>query len=258
MGAHKPYENATVGATRVFQSPDASSPVAVEVQAGTRVAAKPEPEGEWHHAVLATGEQGYVHKANLISVGRPSRLEELLPPGAAGKPGPVVTPFWMGFLGTVVPIGAVSIASAARASQGLWVVAGVMWMVWVLAGLVSLFLNGSVARGIFAGIVVSAVTLFVTCFPAFRDFTCCGFHGEATATPARITATPRATPAPIPTATPLATVPTPVVKQPGKRGGTLQLRTIQGTFTWDAFAATGTAMTISTIFLWEQVRLDRG
>ena len=62
----------------------------------------------------------------------------------------------------------------------------------------------------------------------------------ATATPVQTTVTATATPAPIATATPSATVPTPVVKQPGKRGGALQLRTIQGTFTWDAFASTGT------------------
>ena len=170
VGAHKPYQHATLGATRVFQGPDASSPVVVVAEAGTPVAAKAEPEGEWRHVVLETGEQGYVHKANLSIAGTPSRLDELLPPGGPAKPEPAITPFWKGFLGTVVPIGAVSIASAVGASQGLWGVAVAMWMVWAIAGFVSLFVNKSVAGGIWAGIGVTAVTLFVTCFPAFRDF----------------------------------------------------------------------------------------
>ncbi len=63
----------------------------------------------------------------------------------------------------MVPIGAVG------ASQGLWGMAVLMWVVWGFAGLVSLLFNKSVAGGIFAGIAVSAVTLFVTCFPAFLN-----------------------------------------------------------------------------------------
>lgn len=81
-----------------------------------------------------------------------------------------MSPFWWGFLATVLPIAIVSLVAAAMASQALWAAALLMWVAALFAGLVTLFINQSAGAGIFAGFGVGFVVVFTTCFPAFRDF----------------------------------------------------------------------------------------
>lgn len=162
VAAHKPYEDGTLGATRVLQSPDGSSPVMVVAEAGTPAAAKPEPDGEWCHVVTETGEQGYVHDANVTF------FEQL-----RSNP-PAESSFGKAFIWTAAPIVVLGIFSTVgAAAPGLyfaWYAGALVGFAALVAGIIMLFVNRSVGAGIWAGLAVGVLVLFVTCFANLRTF----------------------------------------------------------------------------------------
>lgn len=171
--SHEPYEDATLSATQVFQSPDASSLVVVVVEAGTPVATKPHPEGEWCDVVTEMGVRGYVHNTNVTFLQPRSKTM-------------AESDFGKAFAWTAVPISLLGIISTAGAAvPNLYL----FWYAGVLGGFVALIvalatLGGRrfISAGIGAGLAVGALALTITCYANLATVDLLT-RGEATATP---------------------------------------------------------------------------